>query len=91
MLFLSFLDYLLKDAYIIFQKGVDNFDQVQNMVILGLGCSSPLIQLISIKVYHFPQPLKIASLDACSSWAAGWKALPVRMLNLILSINTYDN
>ena len=35
MPFLSFLDKLLKDAYIIFQKGVDNFEMEQNMLIFG--------------------------------------------------------
>ena len=37
MLFLSFLDNLVYDAYIIFQKDVDNFwDRAQNMLILEL-------------------------------------------------------
>ena len=40
MLFLSFLENLLLDAYIIFQKDVDNFEiehktPAQNMLILG--------------------------------------------------------
>ena len=34
MPFLSSLDNLLLDEYIIFQKGVDNFERAQNMLIL---------------------------------------------------------
>ena len=46
MPFLSSLDNLLWDAYIIFQKGVDKFwDSAQNMLIFGKGCSTPLTSL----------------------------------------------
>ena len=41
--FLSFSDNLFKDAYIIFQKSVDNFEIVHKTCsIFGLGCSTPL-------------------------------------------------
>ena len=35
MPFLSSLDNWLLDAYIMFHKGVDNFDRAQNMLVFG--------------------------------------------------------
>ena len=41
-LFLNSLDNLLEDAYIIFQKGVDNFEiQCRTKKCSFLGCSTP--------------------------------------------------
>ena len=41
MLILSFLDNLLLDAYIIYQKGVDNFDIEHKNANFGLGGAVP--------------------------------------------------
>ena len=53
MLFLSSLDKLFLDAYIIFQKGVDNFE-IEHMLFFGKGCSFPVNKdkLIALVTYY---------------------------------------
>ena len=53
MLFLSSLDNLSKNIYI-FQKSADNFEiRVQNILIFGKGCCSPLSAILG----HFESTL----------------------------------
>ena len=54
--FLSSLDNLLQDAYIIFQKGVDNFEIAHKHANFWLGVSLPHSPL------HTPPPPPISSL-----------------------------
>ena len=50
MPFSSFTDYLLQDAYIVFQSCVNKFwKSIRNMLNFGLGCSSPLNRSFSGK------------------------------------------